>query len=120
MRHILTNVMIFDGNGTPSRLGEVVVVGERITAVSECGAHKPQPGDKVFDGRGRTLMPGLVEAHAHLSWPSSVEKIYREFVLPPDEMKKSTWRNARVLLDHGFTSAYSAVALSEYIEVSLR
>ena len=32
----------------------------------------------------------------------------------------ATWRNARILLDHGFTSAYSAGALSETIEVTLR
>jgi imidazolonepropionase-like amidohydrolase len=65
-------------------------------------------------------MPGLIEAHAHLTWPSSIEKMYHQFVLPPAEMKEATWRNARVLLDSGFTSAYSAGALGETIEVELR
>ncbi|MFN3459359.1 MAG: amidohydrolase family protein, partial [Novosphingobium sp.] len=73
----------------------------------------------VIDGAGRTLMPGMVEAHAHLTWGSSVEKIYHQFILPPDELKVAAWRNARVLLDHGFTSAYSAGALGDGIEVEL-
>ena len=46
--------------------------------------------------------------------------MYHEFVLPPDEMRVATWRNARVLLDHGFTSAFSAGALGDRIEVELR
>ena len=121
MRHIIRDVSIFDGSGAPPRPGSVVVEGERIAQVLDAGeAVKPQAGDVVVEGRGRTLMPGLVEAHAHLSWGSSVEKIYHQFMLPPDELKVATWRNARVLLDHGFTSAYSAGALGETLEVELR
>jgi imidazolonepropionase-like amidohydrolase len=45
--------------------------------------------------------------------------MYHEFVLPPQEMRVATWRNARVLLEHGFTSAYSAGALAESIECDL-
>jgi len=98
-----------------------VVAGDRIEQI--IAGETPvvsAPGDVVIDGNGGTLMPGLVEAHAHLTWPSSIEKIYHEFVLPPDEMRVATWRNARVLLDSGFTSAYSAGALAETIEVDLR
>jgi len=121
MRHVIRNVSIFDGGGGPSVRGSVVVSGERIEQVVRTDAQVPAgPGDVVIDGRAGTLMPGLVEAHAHLTWPSSIEKIYHEFVLPPDEMRVATWRNARVLLDSGFTSAYSAGALAETIEVDLR
>nr|WP_254222982.1 amidohydrolase family protein [Burkholderia multivorans] len=65
-------------------------------------------------------MPGLVEAHAHLSWPSSVEKFVPGMALPPEELVLTTARNARILLDHGFTSAYSAGSLSKRVEVALR
>jgi imidazolonepropionase-like amidohydrolase len=64
-------------------------------------------------------MPGLVDAHAHLTWASSIEKIYHQFILPPDQLKEAAWRNARVLLDQGFTSAYSAGALVDGIEPEL-
>src|SRR5262245_14665794 len=118
MRHVIRNVLIFDGTGADAVRGSVVVDGDRIESVIRGDAAvAAKPGDVVIDGRGGTLMPGLVEAHAHLTWPSSIEKMYHQFVLPPDEMKVATWCNARVLLDSGFTSAYSAGALHDTIEV---
>src|SRR5690349_4283866 len=121
MRHLIRNVSIFDGTGVAPVRGTVVVAGDRIESVTQGdAAPAARAGDVVIDGLGGTLMPGLVEAHAHLTWPSSIEKMYHEFVLPPYEMKVATWRNARVLLDSGFTSAYSAGALHPTIEVDLR
>ena len=40
--------------------------------------------------------------------------------LPPDDLALNTARNARILLDHGFTSAYSAGALGKTIEMFLK
>ena len=120
MRHLFKGVSVFDGSGGPPAPADVAVAGDRIVEVIAAGSLVAAANDVVIDGAGRTLMPGLVEAHAHLTWPSSVEKMYHEFVLPPDEMNVAAWRNARVLLDHGFTSAFSAGALGDTIEVELR
>lgn len=121
MRYILRNVSVFDGTGSAPFRATVIVSGERIEQVlAGDTAVSSNPGDVVIDGRGGTVMPGMVEAHAHLTWPSSIEKIYHAFVLPPDEMKVAAWRNARVLLESGFTSAYSAGALHDTLEVELR
>jgi imidazolonepropionase-like amidohydrolase len=121
MRHIIRNVRIFDGTGSDPQPGTVVVDGERIGAVLEADADLSAIDDDIdIDGKGGTLMPGMVDAHTHLSWGSSVEKIYHQFILPPDELKVATWRNARVLLDHGFTSIYSAGALADTLEVDLK
>lgn len=121
VRCILRNVAIFDGSGTPPVKGTVVVAGQLIEQVL---LDDTEPvvasGDRIIDGQGRFLMPGMIEAHSHLSWPSSTEQIYYQFKLPDDERKAATWRNARILLDHGFTSAYSAGALSETLEPCLR
>ena len=65
-------------------------------------------------------MPGMVEAHAHLSWPSSVGRIFDAMVLPPEEHLLVTARNARVTLEAGFTSAYSAGSLGPRFELALR
>lgn len=117
MRILIRNARIFDGSGSPSFDGSVLVENDRIAAVGkDCASAE---ADMVIDADGRTLMPGLVEAHAHLTWGSSLEKVYHQFILPPDELKIAAWRNARVLLDHGFTSAYSAGALGDGIEVDL-
>ena len=46
----------------------VVVEGDRITrVVSEGQGDPPGPGDREIDGRGRLLMPGLINAHFHSS-----------------------------------------------------
>ncbi|MEO6092557.1 MAG: amidohydrolase family protein [Novosphingobium sp.] len=117
-RQVIRNVRIFDGSGGPLQPGAVAIVGQRIEEVAETIA--AETGDDVLDGAGSILMPGLIEAHAHLSWGSSVEKIYHQFMLPPEELRIATWRNARVLLEHGFTSAFSAGALGDTLEVELR
>ncbi|MEY4269570.1 MAG: hypothetical protein RLZZ58_786, partial [Pseudomonadota bacterium] len=118
MRTLIKNARIFDGAAMLDTPADVLVDGDTIAAVSAAPI-TAAPGDVVVDGSGKTLMPGMVEAHAHLSWGSSVEKIYHQFMLPPDELKVAAWRNARVLLESGFTSAYSAGALDDGIEVEL-
>jgi imidazolonepropionase-like amidohydrolase len=119
---IFTNVCIFDATGAAPFAGEVVVSGERITAVRRQGDPDlaPMPEADRIDGRGATLMPGLVEAHAHLTWPSSVERFVPGMSLPPDDLALNAARNARILLDHGFTSAYSGGALGKGVEVALK
>jgi len=116
---LFTNIRIFDGSPNASREGQVLVDGERIAKVAYAPETIDAPGATIVDGHGGTLMPGMVEAHAHLTWASSVEKIYHAFILPPEELEVAATRNARVLLDHGFTSAYSAGALGDGIEVRL-
>ncbi|MDP3549969.1 MAG: amidohydrolase family protein [Novosphingobium sp.] len=120
MRTLIRDVSIFDGETLRSGNNAVVVAGDRIEAIADAAdAFDGQAFDTVIEGKGMTLMPGMVESHAHLTWGSSVEKIYHQFILPADELKVAAWRNARVLLDHGFTSAYSAGALGDGIEVGL-
>lgn len=117
MQTLIRNVRIFDGTGRAPFQGSVLIDGDTIAEIIE--GESNAAADQIIDGAGRTLMPGMVEGHAHLTWGSSVEKIYHQFILPPDELKVATWRNARVLLDHGFTSAYSAGALGDGVEVEL-
>jgi imidazolonepropionase-like amidohydrolase len=45
----------------------VVVQGERIVAVGPAGGTPVPAGARVIDARGRYLLPGLVDAHVHLT-----------------------------------------------------
>jgi imidazolonepropionase-like amidohydrolase len=117
---LFTNAQIFDGTGRAPFPGEVLVKGNRIDTVGEANMRLGRQGAEVIDCGGTTLMPGMVEAHAHLSWPSSVGRIINAMVLPPEEHLLVTARNARVTLDAGFTSAYSAGSLGPRFEIALR
>ena len=117
---LFENIAIFDGTGTPPYHGEVLVDGNRIAAVAKSPTQLPRAGVAVVDGGGATLMPGMVEAHAHLSWPCAYDRIILDRTIPPEEHLLITARNARITLDHGFTSAYSAGSLGTRFEVALR
>jgi imidazolonepropionase-like amidohydrolase len=118
---LFADVRIFDGSGAPLFPGEVLVRGDRIEAVASGDERLPRDGVTVIEGRGRTLMPGMVEAHGHLTWPTSVERMINTMKpLPIEQHVLVTAQNARITLDHGFTSVYSAGSLGERIEPALR
>jgi imidazolonepropionase-like amidohydrolase len=119
-RTLFSDVKIFDGSGSGLFLGSVLVEGNRIAAVVPAGESFDASGAHEVDGKGRTLMPGMVEAHAHLTWPSSIERVINAMKVPLDEHVAVTENNARITLDAGFTSAYSAGSLGEKIEPALR
>ena len=119
-RTLFVNASIFDGTGSPPFPGEVLVEGTRIAAVAPGSERLARESADVFDCTGATLMPGLVESHAHLTWPSSVGRIINAMALPIEEHMLIAAHNAHVLLDSGFTSAYSAGALGPRMEIALR
>ena len=63
-------------------------------------------------------MPGLIEPHAHLSFPELLSP--QLTTLPPEEHMLITVRNARTMLDSGYTSAFSAAAAKPRLDVVLR
>ena len=56
------NAMIFDGVSAELREGCVRVAAGVIVEVGE----GPEPGDRGIDCRGRTVIPGLIDAHFHV------------------------------------------------------
>jgi imidazolonepropionase-like amidohydrolase len=61
----LVNARLIDGSGAPPRAGVTVSVEDgRITSVGDAPA---APGVATIDLEGRTLLPGLIDAHVHLS-----------------------------------------------------
>ena len=117
---VFTNAMIFDGSGRAPFLGEILVSGNRIVTVAEGENLIAQANAEIINCNGATLMPGLVESHAHLSWPSSVGRIFNGMMMPPEEHLLVTAHNARVTLEAGFTSAYSAGSLGTRFEIALK
>uniref|UniRef100_A0A486XWF8 Amidohydrolase family protein n=1 Tax=Rheinheimera sp. BAL341 TaxID=1708203 RepID=A0A486XWF8_9GAMM len=62
--HVLS--MVDDNSVSPS-MQAVLVIGDRITEVGTSGEVEAPEGVLVIDGQGKTLMPGLIDAHIHLN-----------------------------------------------------
>jgi imidazolonepropionase-like amidohydrolase len=120
-RTVLTKGLVFDGTGTPPVPGEVTLADDRVLSVTP-GYRDDHGTDRVIDASGCTVMPGLIESHGHLTFPSAVGHIDPTFNPPLDvsffrhisgmdaELARAE-RNAKILLDAGFTSVYSAGSL---------
>lgn len=117
---IFKNVRIFDGTGAACFPGEVRVENNRITAVAKGTDQLPDSADAdVIDGGGKTLMPGLVEAHAHVTYTNFV-KLKEMGQIPIEEHAIISLQNLKLMLDSGFTSLYSAASSKVRLEVALK
>ncbi|MCA8888427.1 MAG: amidohydrolase family protein [Parvularculaceae bacterium] len=118
---VIKNVKIFDGSGEAPFPGSVRIEANRIVAVDR-GEKSPASGDaRVIDGEGGTLMPGMVDAHAHLALGTSVETLTKKPGNHPAETLALIEAHCgRVMLDHGFTSAYSGGSGSVEAEVAVK
>jgi cytosine/adenosine deaminase-related metal-dependent hydrolase len=66
---VIRDVRVFDGVSERAiETGSVVVEGARIREVVQ-GAVTPPRDARVIEGRGGTLLPGLVDMHSHLVSP---------------------------------------------------
>jgi imidazolonepropionase-like amidohydrolase len=118
MGYLITNVRILDATGREPYLGAVRVEGHRIAEVVVGAPAPAADGATVIDGAGATLMPGLVESHAHLGLADMASHDLNR--LPIEEQMLVTVRNARTMLDCGYTSAFSAASAKPRLDVVLR
>jgi imidazolonepropionase-like amidohydrolase len=66
IRILITNARVFDGKSDALAEGmNVLVEGNKIAKISKSAV--AAEGATVLDARGRVLMPGLIDAHLHLS-----------------------------------------------------
>ncbi len=67
---LFKNIMLFDGTNFKLYKANVLVKGNMIDKVSRKSISvADSKNTTVIDGAGRTLMPGLIEAHNHLMFP---------------------------------------------------
>lgn len=107
---VFTNVDVFDGiNNGVMRDAKVLVVGDRIEKVFN-GDLEGDPDHTVIDGGGRTLMPGLIDAHVHLNHFIGGGLAALE-ATPWDQIASAAAAGARESLMNGFTTVRDAGGL---------
>ncbi len=97
----------------------VLVEGERIAAV--VGSSEAPSDARVLDLPGATLLPGLVDCHAHLVGEIDSGQGYTELLTRTGAQEGMTGvRNARDTLNAGFTSVRDVGNYRAFVDVALR
>lgn len=116
---LITGATIWDATGARAFAGDLLVEGDRIAAISREPGGLSAPDAQVLDGRGRFLIPGMTEGHAHLSFEAVTAT--EDLITPsPEEQVFAAARGARALIDAGFTSAYGASEAKLRLAVAVR
>jgi imidazolonepropionase-like amidohydrolase len=106
---IFTNAVLLDCTGAePVQGASVVVEGDRIKDVLTKPAAGAVPGQvTTIDCKGRTLMPGLTDAHVHICAVEGNITDQHRF-LPPSLLAAKALRRAEECLMQGFTTVRDA------------
>jgi imidazolonepropionase-like amidohydrolase len=106
---VISNGRVIDGTGRVIEQGHVIVRDGKIASVA-AGAPARVPGARVIDAKGRTVMPGFIDAHRH-PIPNNV----KEWVA-----KGGDKADMQALLDAGFTTVLVAITSPEGLDVKKR
>ena len=96
---------LFDGTGDAVRTDQVVVVeGDRITAVGPAGQVKMPEDAEVIDLSEATVLPGLIDAHAHIRVRADRYEEIAKFKDTPFQSAFAAVKHAKITLESGFTT----------------
>jgi len=101
---LIRNTRIFTGDGSVIENGSVLVRDGRIDEIFQgAGPDPDRIRAEVVEGAGKTLLPGLVDVHVHLSAPGGISTSIDDY-----DVHKSMPHAAAALLYSGVIAARSA------------
>ncbi|OKL60734.1 hypothetical protein UA08_04375 [Talaromyces atroroseus] len=118
---LFLDVNILDSTGREPYRGDVLIQGERIVAVGtvpDIETLRNQDGVEVIQGEGRTLMSGLGDAHAHLTWNNNALGLLGDVGV--EEHTLITARSALSYIDSGYTMCYGAASAKNRLDSVIR
>lgn len=118
-KQLITNVQLFDGENKSLYPAEVLITGNRIETVATAQEQLQRDGADVLDGGGATLMPGMVNCHAHPTY-CNMDDMYMLGEIPVEEHVLKTMHNVKIMLDHGFTAAVSGASAKPRTDIVIR
>ena len=101
---------VIDGNGgAPVIEGAVLIESDRITQVGPAASIVAPPGTTTIDAAGKTIMPGLIDCHDHMSYTSF--DLNERAATPLSFTMMRIAENMRVTLKSGITTVRDAGGL---------
>ncbi|HZR65682.1 MAG TPA: amidohydrolase family protein [Terriglobales bacterium] len=95
----------------------IVIQGDKIVSVGPTSSVKPAAGDRTIDLPNATVLPGLIDAHTHLTFNPQFGYDQLAISVPREALIGA--HNARITLEAGFTTVRN-VAADGYADVALR
>ena len=106
----IENVTVIDGTGEKTRYNQTVLLDSgKIKAIGNVSELTIPRNAKVIDGKGKTLIPGLVMMHEHMFYPTGKAN-YTEML----------YSFPRLYLAGGVTTARTAGTNAPYGDLALR
>ncbi|GLZ51614.1 amidohydrolase family protein [Actinomycetospora sp. NBRC 106378] len=103
---------LIDGTGSAARPGEDVLLRDgRVAVLGSEAAASTDPDTEIVEAAGRTVMPGLIDAHTHLTFgePTGNDELFNHRTEAYSSMLSAY--NARKVLRAGVTSVLDADCL---------
>lgn len=95
---------LIDGTGAAVRLADVLVEPDRIVAVGAQAGEVAEGDAAIIDATGKTVMPGLIDAHVHATFDDVASNDELFFHRDPTIAALTTARNLEKILRAGVTS----------------
>ena len=99
---VLRGGRIFDGTGAATREGTLVIERNKISKILQASSTDWPKNAEVVDASGKTILPGLIDLHTHLTYPLTEGDVLHE----PSEADATlrAVEKLRYFLESGITS----------------
>lgn len=111
----ITHVRVIDGNGTPARENQTVLLRDGVIAAVSRHVKLPKEAT-VIDGSGHTLIPGLVGMHDHMFYPAPKVNPEAKEAIYPEQASSFP----KLYLAGGVTSIRTTGSTEPYTDLELK
>jgi imidazolonepropionase-like amidohydrolase len=119
MATIFRNGNVIIGNGESVEKGAVAINGNIISFVGATKKIRPSTKDKVFDISGKSILPGLIDAHVHLCLDGSPDPMTSLLKDSTPQLTLKAAHHARQTLDAGVTTIRD-MGGRDYVDLAIR
>jgi imidazolonepropionase-like amidohydrolase len=119
MATIFRNGNVIVGTGEVIEKGAVAINGNMITFVGATKQIRPSKKDTIFDISGKTILPGLIDAHVHLCLDGSPDPMTSLSKDSTPQLTLKAAHHARRTLNAGVTTIRD-MGGRDYVDLAIR